>query len=296
MTALIARAHLTPAASTAVDQLLRGNPIDPALRRYCKDRPGDPMSDAATWADDARTIEKTAEWHYIDIPLAIPADSRGKKDVTQWCAPAAGRPGCIVTALEYELGILRDGKQPAAARAKALRYVIHFAGDLEQPLHASDNHDRGAGCTTIRYLAEAKPENLHAIWDHTIIQGELEATGQSQMQYAAALDAAFARQWSAWGASRADIRKWTWESHALAAMVAYPGLKPPIPVASANAGPADQAACNSERDQSAAAHVSIDKAYVQQALPVIREQLARGGYHLAGLLNQTFGPAKRGDR
>ena len=77
MIALIARAHLTPAASAAVDRLLRENPIDPALNRFCKDRPADPMADAATWADDARNIEKTATGTYIDIPLAVaPARAR----------------------------------------------------------------------------------------------------------------------------------------------------------------------------------------------------------------------------
>src|SRR5580658_603252 len=83
--ALIARAHLTPTASNVVDQLLRENPIDPALNRFCRDRPNDLMADSATWADDARNIEKTAEWHYIDIPLAVHADP----DAMQWCKPAA---------------------------------------------------------------------------------------------------------------------------------------------------------------------------------------------------------------
>src|SRR5580658_5851559 len=122
--ALIARAHLTPAASNAVGQLLRENPIDPALSRFCKDRPNDPMADSATWADDAKTIEKTADWHFIDIPLAV--NSAGQ-DVMRWC-----QSGCIVSAIEREWAILRDRSQPAPLRAKALRYVIHLVGDLSQ--------------------------------------------------------------------------------------------------------------------------------------------------------------------
>jgi len=54
MIALIARAHLTPVASAQVDRLLAAVPIDPGLNSYCKDRPADPMADAATWADDIR--------------------------------------------------------------------------------------------------------------------------------------------------------------------------------------------------------------------------------------------------
>src|SRR5277367_4546306 len=71
MIALIARAHLTPEASAAVDNLLRNNPIDDAVKRFCKDRPADLMADSSTWADDVRTTEKTGPWHYVDIPLAF---------------------------------------------------------------------------------------------------------------------------------------------------------------------------------------------------------------------------------
>src|ERR1700683_3040263 len=73
MVALIARAHLTPAVSAAVDELLRDSPIDPAVARFCQDRPADLMADSATWADDSKNQEKTAVWHYIDIPLSVVA-------------------------------------------------------------------------------------------------------------------------------------------------------------------------------------------------------------------------------
>jgi hypothetical protein len=277
---LIARAHLTPRASNAVDRLLRENPIDPALNRFCKDRGNDLMADAATWADDARTIEKTADWHFIDIPLAVhPLSTHGDgQDAIKWCGD-----GCIVSAIDYEWAVLRNQSQPAAVRAKALRYLIHFVGDLAQPLHAADNHDRGGNCTEIRFFSEAKPENLHAIWDYKIIARDLEAKKETQAQYARALDADFPRS-----ESKVDLLAWTWESHALASAVAYGDLKPPIPMAPPTSGTADQAACAAERAAVGALHISIDDEYVIRALPVIREQLAKAGYRLAALLNQTF--------
>jgi hypothetical protein len=277
MIALIARAHLTPAVSSAVDQLLRENPIDPSLSRFCRDRPNDLMADSATWADDARNIEKTGDWHFIDIPLAVHADS----DVMKWCKPIDGKPGCIVTAIDYEWAILRDKSQPAPVRAKALRYVIHLVGDLSQPLHATDNHDRGGNCTEINFFSEAKPENLHAIWDYRIIERDLGVKKTTQAQYARSLDEDFAE-------SKIDVLAWTWESHTLASTVTYADLKPSIPIAPAVLGTADQTACTEERAAVAALHISIADEYVSHALPVIREQLARAGYRLANLLNQTF--------
>jgi hypothetical protein len=294
MIALIARAHLTPAASAAVDRLLRDNPIDPALNRFCKQRPNDPMADSATWADDARNAEKTAEWHFIDIPLAVHADSvpEGsvqRDDAMKWCPPLSdGRPGCIVTAIEYEGKILRDGSQSGAARAKALRYLIHFLGDIAQPLHATDNHDRGGNCTSIRFFAEPKPQNLHGIWDYDLIARDLQSAKATQPQSAAKLDETFAGQWAEWGEAKPDVLAWAWESHKLAETVAYADLNPHIPTAPLTAGLADQEACGAERDKVAALHIAIGDRYQAQAMPVIREQLAKAGYRLAGLLNQTL--------
>ena len=159
---------------------------------------------------------------------------------------------------------------------------------MSQPLHASDNRDRGGNCTEIRFFSQEKPENLHAIWDYKIIARDLESNKATQAQYAKAIDERFSRNWPSWGKSKIDILSWTWDSHTLASTVTYGDLKPPIPIASPDAGVADQAACNAERAAVAALHITIDDEYVSHALPVIREQLAKAGYRLAGLLNQTF--------
>jgi hypothetical protein len=282
MIALIARAHLTPDASAAVDRLLRESPLDPGLNRFCKDRPDDLMADSATWADDTKNVEKTGAWHFIDIPLSIQDGSEMK-----WCgAPTAHQPACIVTAIEYELGILSDKSQPPPDRAKALRYVIHLMGDLSQPLHDSDNRDQGGNCTSVQFSGEGRAENLHAVWDHGILSHELAAKHSTQAEYAMMLDRTFARKWVAWGQSKTDVARWAWEGHNLATAVVYGHLRPQIPIEPPVA--ADRAACDAERGKVTALHISIGRKYTDQALPVIRQQLAKAGYRLAGSLNQTF--------
>lgn len=279
MVALIARAHLTPQVSAEVDRLLRANPIDPALNRFCKDRPNDLMADAATWADDVKNIEMNGDWHFIDIPRAITSG-----DAMKWCPPMAdGKPGCIVTALEYEWTILRDRGQPGAARAKALRYLIHFVGDIAQPLHAVDNHDQGGNCDALSFFGADKPGQLHGVWDYGIIQHELELKKQTKAQYAQALDEEFRS-----ADANTDVRRWAWESHKLAIDIVYGPLNPPIPVAASDAGPASREECTSERATIAALHINIADDYVNRALPAIRHQIALAGYRLAALLNQTL--------
>jgi hypothetical protein len=284
--ALIARAHLTPAASAAVDRLLRENPIDPALNRFCKDRPADLMADASTWADDVKNMEKTGVWHYVDIPLTV----NSRTSLTPWCPPIGpsvegkDRPGCVTNAIEYEWGILRDASRPAAERASALRYVIHFVGDIHQPLHNSDNDDRGGNCTTMRFYSEDRPANLHAIWDYKLIQHDMTARKLSQSDLATALDLEYADRGKTWSKQKVDPVDWAWEGQALAKSVTYADLKPAIPMETPN----PQADCNAERDKVAALHISIGDDYFRQTQPVIDEQLAKAGYRLAALLNETF--------
>ena len=285
--ALIARAHLTPAVSAAVDDLLRGNPIDAALTRFCQDRPDDLMADSSTWADDAKNQEKTAVWHYIDIPLSV----RAVTSPDPWCPPIGpsvdgkNRPGCITDAIEYELGILRNKSRLPADRATALRYVIHFVGDIHQPLHDEDNNDQGGNCTAMRFFNEDRPANLHAIWDYKLIQHELQNDKLTQVQYAAALNNRFAAKYSAIaGAKPDDPAAWAWEGHEIAVSNTYGNLDPAIPVSP----PGATVACNSQRDKVTALHIVIGDAYFNKAMPAIDEQLAKGGFRLAVLLNDVI--------
>jgi len=284
--ALIARAHLTPAVSAAVDDLLRANPIDAALNRYCKDRPDDLMADAATWADDFR-ITSGNPWHFVDVPRSVTS----RTSLDPWCPPigpsVGGKdaPGCVVNAIDYQLAILRDKSAAAAARATALRYVIHFLGDIHQPLHDIDNHDQGGNCTTMQFNGDDRLTNLHTIWDSRLIRSELESRKLTDTTYAAALDARFAAKYDSLAAEPVDDpAAWAWESNALARSVAYGNLEPGLPVF--QSGP--ELVCASEREKAQALHIVIGEAYIAKALPVIDEQLATAGFRLAYLLNAAF--------
>ena len=279
--ALIARAHLTPAAAAAVDLRLTRNPIDPALKRFCQDRPADLMADASSWADDVKYTEKTAAWHFVDIPLSVPLTTNSGTSLDPWCPPVGpsvngkDRPGCVTNALEYELSILRDKSRTDAERAKALRYVIHLAGDIHQPLHDSNNNDEGGNCTALHFFAEVPPAKLHAIWDYKLIQRDLASGHLTQAQYAKTLDRGFTSR-------TLNPVDWAWDGHQMAVEVVYGDLKPSIPLEA----PTAHAACQAETDKVAALDISIGQPYFDQAIPVIYEQLNKAGYRLAALLNQ----------
>jgi hypothetical protein len=165
--------------------------------------------------------------------------------------------------------------------------VIHFVEDLHQPLHTTDNDDQGGNCTVIGFFSDEKPTNLHSIWDTRLIQRELAEKKMTQEQYAADLDRRFAGRWNDWGTSQTGIAEWVWEGHKLAADVVYGDLKPAIPVED----PDQPTDCDAEKARVAALHINVSGAYFDQSMPVVDEQLAKAGYRLAAILNQTFAPA-----
>ena len=133
-------------------KILADGPISPALSRYCKEPNLDPFVDSSTWADDERTVvPDTAPWHFIDIPRGAPESEHGA------ILPSRHRLRHQPRWLN-QLAILRDPHATAQARADALRYIIHFVGDIHQPLHDTTNNDRGGNCVPVAFFDHAPRE------------------------------------------------------------------------------------------------------------------------------------------
>jgi hypothetical protein len=283
--ALIASQHLTQPARAAVYQLLKEHPIDASLARFCQPVASDAMADVATWADDAKRGEKTGTWHYLDIPRGVE-----HADLMKYCAPIGesqdgkDRPGCLLTGLQYEFDILKDRNRSSAEHATALRYVIHFIGDLHQPLHTTTNDDQGGNCTTVTLFEDPKRANLHGVWDYGIIGHFLKEKNETPDQLATQLDQRFQAKGQGWLHEKIDFGKWIVEGHHLAEKVTYDDLRPKLPVAAAENGPG----CQAERDKTATLNIDINAKYAASAMPVIERQLAKAGYRLADVLNAAF--------
>ena len=283
MVALIAEANLDPRAAAQVNQILTQNPVDPGTVRYCLENRADLMANAATWADDARRTDGGAKWHYIDIPRQAT-----EGDPNQWCQPVGppvekgDRNGCVLTAIAYFRDEAANPQTDPAERARALRYLIHFVGDLHQPLHAADNRDNGGNCAPMALAGAVSISNLHSIWDSGLIEQRLRDAKETAAQYAADLNKRFQARRAEW--STTDVNAWAWQSHALANGVVYGALEPPIPVESAS-GKTD---CNAESLKVYQLQVHPGRDYERKALPVIDEQLARAGFRLAAVLNAIW--------
>jgi len=280
--ALIAEKNLTPEARQFVEKLLSENPIDPKLRRYCGETTRDPFADGSTWPDDIRGEVKNGAWHYIDIPRGAP---RGPIDA--YC----GNEGCITKALSEQLAILKDKAADPRKRADALRYIVHFVGDLHMPLHATTNNDEGGNCVPVRYFRRQPhasrnsfSPNLHALWDTAIPERDME--GADPAEYADSLSQAFSADFSKWQAAGIHIHDWAWESHDLADSVVYGKLTPSVPVET----PAPVRSCtdaNNIGDRMMGLHLVAGESYQGIAGPVVEQRLAQAGVRLAMILNDA---------
>ncbi len=85
--------------------------------------------------------------------------------------------------IEEFLKVLTDKDASREDRAEALKFVVHFVGDIHQPLHAVEEA-RGGNGIHVRFLDNDRCGpyecNLHGVWDTSMIQH----TGMSREEYA----------------------------------------------------------------------------------------------------------------
>jgi hypothetical protein len=249
LVARIAEAELTPAARARVLEILG---------------PGSTMASISSWADQFRNSHKETEpWHYIDIPIDKP-----RLDMERDCP----KGDCVIAKIEEFRGILKDPATPPEKRREALMFVVHFVGDLHQPLHCSDNHDRGGNDVSIVFYG--RTGNLHSLWD----SGLLGRMGAEE-----ALFPKFSREAQrhekTWAAG--TVRDWAEQSHKAARKIVYgklPKVSKPVaaPVNATSGAPPP------------APPIVITAAYRQKADPLIAEQIEKAGVRLASLLNRTL--------
>jgi hypothetical protein len=286
--ALLAEKHLTPHALAMAKKILADGPIDPKLSRYCKEGGADPLADASTWPDDIRPLRPdTPPWHYIDIPRGTTI-----RDLEKFCDP---KEGCVTHAIKDQLAILRASETDTRKRADALRFLIHFVGDVHQPLHAITNNDEGGNCVPVTFFdvqpqlrnpqAESYAPNLHGVWDTNILGRA--TTGKTVDQVADDLDQSFQSKISSWQKGPSNIDAWAWESYKLAMKKVYGKLPVRDPVET----PKPITSCADDN------HVStrmlklnelLEDPYQSMAVPVVRVRLAQAGARLAMLLNQLW--------
>ena len=271
---MIAEARLSPATADKIRKILLDGAYTLTQISTCADAVRDNGQHHKPWPGEEMCATlagplpaDTGPWHYIDIPLP-----KYEKSLAKYCP----EDNCIVAMLKKYADTLRSSKDDAQRRS-ALLFVVHFMGDIHQPLHCAERGcDKGGNSELVNFFLGGKQrpkENLHKVWDTDLVDKAIaDARIHDERAYAdhllAALNPEKAQRWV-----RASIDDIAWESHSLAAKRVYRGI--PFQNFCAN--------------DSAGAVVDLRPKYERMGARAVEEQLLKAGVRLAALLESALG-------
>jgi hypothetical protein len=246
------------------------NHLDPAVKAECDALVAVPLQyasagtsnfvTAACWADDFKSKLGTGTWHYIDLPFSLDGTP------TNSFVPASFD---VVQAINLCVSTLGSSTAAQTNRATYLRYLLHFVGDIQQPLHSSDAFyasQPGGDAGGNGFYLNGTWNNLHSLWDTgggyltDSLSRPLSADSQTLLNNkVAAIEADY--PYTAEAGLIPDPMSWAQAGLVLAETVCYMGI--------------------SENTTPTAAYLNTAQATTEQ-------RMATGGHYLADLLNTLF--------
>ena len=254
--ARIAEANVRPRTRTAIRALLaRSDLLDTPT---CK---ASTISDASVWADCIKPLKDpdgkprfgyAYTWHFQDVSICRPFD------LVEPCKDG----NCVSAQITRDVTLLKDRAAPLKDRVQALVFLIHFVGDLHQPLHAGEKDDKGGNDVKAAYGIYAPARlNLHSIWDGYLAERAITTGPSLVRRYPAAIAAKI---------TAGDVTDWSRESWQVSHDATYASVM------------ADPCAPSP-------ASVTLNEATVRKLVPIARLEVERGGLRLAKLLDAALG-------
>jgi hypothetical protein len=228
-TAEIAQSYLSKDAKKEISKLLNGRSL----------------AFVSTFGDEIKSDSKYREyspWHYVNLP----------DGASKYIKDEANSKGDLLMALRKCVKVLKDKKASKKDKEFYLKMLVHFVGDLHQPLHTGRGEDKGGNDIQVRWFGEGS--NLHRVWDSEMIDSY-------QMSYTEmASNASSLSEVQKKAIASGSFEDWMYESKALSERV----------YASAEIGE------------------NLGYKYMYDWFPVVGEQLQKGGIRLASVLNEVF--------
>lgn len=231
------------------------------------DTSADYLATVSTWADSYRSTTAgkfSAPFHYIDAQDNPPSSCGVNYDRD------CGSGGCVVSAISNYTSILLNTGLSKAERQVAAKMIIHFIGDIGQPLHC-ENLEVGGNNIDVTYDGDST--NLHAIWDTQIPES---VAGSSSLSGA--------KTWA--GTLTTAIQSGAYKSNA-AGWVSGLIIKDAVSSSLKWATESNAAVCSTvlAKGLSYVESNDLSGAYTTTASPVVKLQIAKQGYRLAKWLD-----------
>ena len=224
----IASNHLSRKAEKEISKLLNGHSL----------------AFVANYGDDIKSDDKYdafGPWHYVNFPFGEKYEDHPKSE-----------KGDIIAGIEKCISVLKSDKSTREDKVFYLKMLVHFMGDLHQPLHIGLAEDKGGNDFQVRWFSDGT--NLHTVWDSKMI----DSYDMSYFELAANTDVLSKEQVEA--IQKGSLQDWMYDSRTLCENIYE----------------------NTEIGQ------KLEYNYMYQYMDTVRSQLQKGGIRLAKMLNEIF--------
>nr|KYP33111.1 Nuclease S1 [Cajanus cajan] len=251
----IAQARLSTAAAEAVKKLLPKSA-------------NNDLSSKCSWADDVRVVFPwSSPLHFADTPDNV-CKYKDSRDCVDNKTGTKGR--CVVAAITNYTNQLLEYDSDTKSKynlTQSLLFLSHFMGDIHQPLHCGFVSDRGGNDVTVHWYK--RKQNLHHVWDSSIIETELERFYDDLDDFVDAIQKNITKVWAD------EVEEW--------ANCSNDDIPCPVIYASESA----KDACKWAYEDASEGSVLEDD-YFLSRFPIVNLRLAQGGVRLAATLNRIF--------
>ena len=152
-------------------------------------------------SDTTGTWTAASKWHYVNIA--------GNLSKEEFMSKLQSLPGeNLYSQIKAMTAQVKDRTLSQEKRQIALRFLIHFVGDLHQPLHVGREEDQGGNKISVTWFD--RPTNLHSVWDNSLV----EFQQYSYTEYATILNIATDAEVMSW--QQSTLEDWFYESYILA--------------------------------------------------------------------------------
>ena len=280
---LVAEQRLTPDTRRHIERIL-GNDDLAAIASWMDQLRGaangfGPLASNTEAHQLTQRFPHNDQWHYVNLPLG---------EAKYMDNGPFARPDDVVHEINLAVQVL-EGKSTVVTPRIAIYMIVHFVGDLHQPLHVTSGYydlshpehpvlladpkaamgkESDKGGNDLSY-GSRRSDELHAYWDSGL-PGKIAGSTQPAVLAKKMMDAIQPDAWASPGDHHSWAEGWATES-LVAGRQAYAGI---------TFGPAEM-----EEGKLRLIPIKLPAGYDAAALPLARERLAKAGFHLAELLN-----------
>ncbi|WP_194852480.1 S1/P1 nuclease [Nonlabens antarcticus] len=206
---------------------------------------GQSLAFVSTYGDEIKSdnaFRMYGPWHYVNVPFDSTYEEHEHND-----------KGDIITGIDTCIKIIKSKTATKQEKAFHLKLLVHFIGDLHQPMHVGIGDDKGGNDFQVSWYNNGT--NLHSVWDSRMI----ESYGMTYSELADNMPALSKEE-------RQKMQSGTHRDWMVDSRVVIKDIY-----------------ANTEVGE------KLGYRYMYDYFDTVRNQLQKGGVRLAGLLNELLG-------